>query len=207
MKRPVRFLIPVVFAVITTGCLDLETVIRFNRDLSGVVELRYSIDAALFDLGVHDPDNPIKPVPVAREDFQRLERLHSGLDLVSYSVSRSENNVLVKAEIGFGKPDDLKAVFGKDAKLEVVSEKDDTVTVVLSLEGSFETSGSEEPHDTLLSVLSLYHLRFIVVSSGTITEVSEGTIAGNGKRAEWGISLADAGSSQEPITWEITWNR
>ena len=81
-------------AVLLLGaCLNVETRIDLEQDLSGRMTVSYEIEPELWELGVFDAESDLRAIPVSESDFRRAARRVDGAELLSYSRSEGEELV------------------------------------------------------------------------------------------------------------------
>jgi hypothetical protein len=108
MKRIVLILAAVLFS----SCIGIKTEITVGRDLSGTVNLAYTVSEELLKSGTLDGNENWPALPVGKADLERTVARVDGLTLRSYRERKAGDNRLFEAVLAFDNIASLAGFFG-----------------------------------------------------------------------------------------------
>jgi hypothetical protein len=91
----------IIFALIFTSCIGVKTEVTVKRDLSGTVQLVYTVSQEFLDNGTLDGNENWPALPVGRADFERTVVRIDGLTLESYREKKAGGDRLFEVTLGF----------------------------------------------------------------------------------------------------------
>lgn len=189
-------------AVLLLGaCLNVETRIDLEEDLSGRMTVSYEIEPEFWELGVFDPESDVRSIPVAESDFRRAARRVDGVELVSYSRSMGEDTVEIEAELRFADLDALNAIYGPGRELIFVRDDGGQATY----RQGFRSPEAYRVEDAELieSFFADYRIDFEVRLPGEISAVNMGEILDDARAARVSLDVVEFLTGSGEVTWEI----
>ena len=187
--------------VLLGSCLDVETRIDFDSDLSGRMTLVYEIDAELWDMGVFDPESSVRALPVSRADFERTARRVDGVQLRGYSLSRGDATVSIEAELAFSDLDALNGIYAPGRGLISAAEDGDVRVYRQGLRTGEEYA--VEDREFIETYFADREVVFEIRMPTEISSTSPGELLDGGRAARVSLDIVDFLTSEEPLVWEI----
>jgi hypothetical protein len=182
----------VIFVLIFTSCIGIQTEIDVKRDLSGTVRMVYTVSEELLSNGTLDGNENWPALPVGKADFERTVSRIDGLALKAYREKNAGGNRLFEVTLGFDHIAALSRFLDVGGQqLDYANENGSHVITVLF---STNAADSQLLHDDALAALagaafSGYQFDFsISVPGGTKT---------------YSAPMADLLASQQPEKLEI----
>jgi len=207
MKRKVHLLIKSfcigICSFFLFGCLSVKSDITLSKDGSGNLSLSYAVSKMMANIGRTEDDGRFIPLPVNREDFEKVVRSSEGLSLTSYKQSEDAENILIEAVISFEKADSLSALYGR-AQGEGVAFKEEGGRRMFSQFIYGGLSGEPDPESLSLieTIFQGYNLSFSVTAPSRILSANMGTIQNN--TVSYTVSIPALLQKREPVSLEIS---
>ena len=207
MPRMKRSAVVLVVVLVLSGCLDVATEVELNDDGSGRIDLVYTVDQNLYELGVFDSSDVALPVPISEAEFRETARLVDGLDLRRYRMNAEERVVTVEVRMDFASVEVLSDWFGPG--------EDETSPAVSVTSAGGQTTwrqllipGGGSDHDLAAALgtsLDGYSLVFRISPPRDIVSSTPGTVSDGRRRAEVRVFLSEVATATEPVYWEVRW--
>lgn len=201
-----KFSTAALLLILLTSCIDIETTVTVEEDGSGTLLMEYSVSKLIMELGKLDEEDDFAPLPVSEADLLATAALSPGLEVRSVNVRENEKDVLINAEFVFSSVADMSRFFSPDRENDpaLSLEGDETVfryTLFTAVEGEI----SEESMNMIDSFFSEDEIRLRLEAPEDISSVSIGTITGNGRVAEYAVTLPEIFQENADIIWEVRW--
>ena len=94
-----------------SACIGVESSITIREDGTGTVALSYRISHKVAHLGRLDEKDPLVPLPVNNDDFERTVANTDGISLLSSEQNEDEQNVYINADFRFDSVEALSGLF------------------------------------------------------------------------------------------------
>jgi len=189
-------------AVLLLGaCLNVETRIDLEDDLSGRMTVSYEIDPELWEMGVFDAESDLRAIPVAESDFRRAARRVEGAELLSYSRSEGEELVEIEAELSFADLEALNGIYGPGRRLISLSTDGTPATY----RQGFRSADAYEVQDPELieSFFGKHRIDFEVRLPREISSVNMGEILDDRRAARVSLDVVEFLTESGEVAWEI----
>lgn len=112
-KFNMRFVLIVITAfLLCASCISVDTVIRFNTNGSGEIDMTYTVSNALLSLGSYEGSPAIAAVPVEESNFNAAADSIEGLRIVSFSKTEDVDFTTITVSAAFGSPQALQTFLG-----------------------------------------------------------------------------------------------
>jgi len=194
--RRTGFFGALVFASITlVSCLSVETHVQMRTASRIRVDVTYTVDTELWNLGVFDGDTPNRTIPFTRSDAERIA-YETGGKLVRYRLSSDGGDSVIEARFRVPGIDSLKMLLGDDFSLG-----ENHFDFLLSPGIPDMTPEQESFFRARLAGRTL-SLTFDL--PGTVVEVSPAG-SSSGSSAELILPMEEVLLRTEPFIWTVSW--
>ena len=187
--------------VLLASCLNVETTISLENDLSGRVSITYEIENELWDLGVFDPESSVRAFPVSEADFRRTVRRVEGAELVDYSISRDEATTRVEASLSFDDLEALNGIYAPGQSLIAVTEEGEQTVYRQRLKP--EDEYTVEDTEFVESYFGNYSVVFRVQAPGEVDRANFGEVVASKREVRVSLDLVEFLRRPAPVDWEI----
>ncbi|MBN2736939.1 MAG: hypothetical protein JXR70_08170 [Spirochaetales bacterium] len=197
-----KILLLTLLCVFFASCIGIKNVVSINADLSGTIEWNYEMDNSIYQLGHLGDQTKDLPLPVLKEDFQRVCDSNKGLSLKSYDLKQKEDSISVKARVAFSHVSHLNQISPKSdlGEVWVVSEK--SIGVRLNWGDSLELTADDKA--MVKDFLEGYSLEMIFRLPGSVKSASLGEISSDKKQVSIKLSYLEALELEDDF-FEISW--
>lgn len=184
-------MLAVFFAV---SCISEDVSIEFKRDLSGTVELVYTVPFALVNAASSsnppEPEkyDPLLPVPYSRDLFEAELSQIEGLRLLSYDSKDTDTDMIVSARMAFDNPEALSEWFSNGGQSLVVTENNGKYELSAKLYDPEDIPTDKETVDFINTFFSDYSFKIKLTVPSAIDFASAGTVDGRSVTLEAPIS-------------------
>ncbi len=206
VRRSTAALSVSVIAMLLSGCLSIETIIRFDDRESGSIEMRYDIDEEYVAEGAVDGPSGVLPLPVSETELKRSASAIDGISLERYETASSGGRYNVRAEFRFTSLDALNRFYAgvagaDDSDAERPIRFDGDRYEQLLFTGFDEPVGDEE-REFLELLIGEERLAFRVVLPQSVVAADIGEREG-GREVYVELSGEDLYDTVEPVHWRI----
>jgi hypothetical protein len=222
------------FIFILASCMGAESKMKIQNDGSGTILFSYRISRMLLEMGnTTDPageelsdepaaesgdtlsegtgeeENSDVPLPITKEDFEKSVEGIDGLELISVTENKTDNDVIITAELSF---ESVEALSQAEAFSEwpITFEKDGEKHVFTQLisEGTGDDPQAAMDEETINMVESMfegYEFSFSVEAPSPVQEHSIGELSADKKTVTYAIPVAEMMRIKEPLELIIIW--
>lgn len=210
------FLIVVIVSLHLSSCFGMQTQITLNENGTGTINLVYRVSQMLLRFGSVSETSADLPLPVERNDFQRMMNQIEGITLSNYSQQDTEDDRIITAQLEFSSPNALASLLGLEEKSDIQLDIDGEngrfryTIFKVTAENTESTETDENPVDPeslalIQSLFSGYELSYTLEVPGEIESSLPGQIEENGNSATFSIEISDAMASENDLVWEVVW--
>ncbi len=198
MKRK-RLLLPLLLVLSLSSCLGSQSQFSLNRDGSGTLRLDYRISQFMRE------DRSL-PLPLSRQDFQRIVEAAPGLKLLSLSQKEDENDVHISAALSFDKPDSLNALWDPERiGLAYGEEGGRHVLRQLLYRGRQAEEVSPDSLKMIETFFQGYELSYQFNAPAPIQSASVGELSQDRRSLSYKTTIPDLLKQQDKVLLEIAW--
>ncbi len=170
MKQHLRTLLLAVSAMSLTSCLSLETELDLRREDALVLTMRYTVDRALWELGVFDEESQERAVPVSRRDAEETALRYSDVTLEEYRLEDKGEEVTVSVRYRAETVESLRALWGTAAGTPIAFQAGYRGVSIPLATGP--ESVDPEQRAFIHDLFRDRHLRITVITPGPIEHVA-----------------------------------
>jgi len=217
-----KLLLIILSSILLSSCFGMETRIILNEDGTGTVNLVYRVSQMLARFGTVSETSADLPLPVEREDFERVMTQLDGITLQRYSQEETEDNRIITADVEFSSLEALSILLGIDENSDIEVEMNGengrfrytifrvTEETVDGETGEGEETEGERPVDPqslalIQSLFADYRLSYTLEVPGQIDSSLPGSIEENGNSAAFDIAISEALATENDLVWEVVW--
>ena len=191
---------------ITFGsCISIESDITLKKDGSGSLSLTYRVSPEMKELGRIGEEVRPFPLPIYKEDFEKLLATNDGLTMKSHSVKEVDGGSLVKAVFSFQSIDAL-ALFGDGGKDVFFFQKTDDYTIFRQ---DLPFGGLDDLDEDSLNMLNAYcsddYFMYSIHTPDLIKEYTLGEISESKKHLVYKTGIIDILRLKEKQSIEVKW--
>lgn len=193
-----------IITVALSSCLSIENQLSLQNDGSGNLIITYRISRALADLGNFEETSRNLPLPVKKEDFERVIKNQDGIRLDSYTFNETDKTITVIANISFKKVELLSVL--DDSSPEEISFKIDGENHLFTRDLPYSAEPiSDDSLKMIEEFLVDQYLLYTITVPSQIKEYSLGELAGDKKNLTYKISLMDLLKTKYKKILNIKW--
>jgi hypothetical protein len=216
-----KLLLIILSSILLSSCFGMETRIILNEDGTGTVSLVYRVSQMLAGFGTVSETSADLPLPVEREDFERVMTQLDGITLQRYSQEDTEDDRIITAEVEFSSLEALSLLLGIEEKSDIEVEMNGengrfryTIFRVIEETEDGETEEEEtekerpvDPESLALiqSLFADYRLSYTLEVPGQIDSSLPGSVEENGNSAAFDIAISEALATENDLVWEVVW--
>lgn len=201
-----------VFLGTLQSCIGISSDVNIRAGGGGTIALEYRISKMLESMGKLDGNEKWLPLPVGRTDFERTVSRIPGLSLSSHSMSRTETDVVVKAELSFSDLTALAAFLdsgGRSAQVAAgtVAGSERSITLRLSEGGGNMDADLDTLVRTVFAGYAL-DLRFTLPGVPTLTAEgpgAPGSASVSQRTARYAVPVYDLLAAPGAVTLRLAW--
>lgn len=119
MMRPLIVTVILLFSLLLTGCLSVETQVKMTDGERGELTYIYTVDRELLEAEVFDQDAENWPIPISRRDFTLFADAVPGAELREYARDDGQTESLITATFGFDSLEALERLLSTQESLSV----------------------------------------------------------------------------------------
>lgn len=192
-------------ALVAFSCVGIDSRLTVRNDGSGALSLTYHVARSLADLGRTEDSEPLVPLPIERDDFDRALADAPGLRLERFSRSLSKDEVTIRADLAFDRLENL-ARFAPFAGTGLTLSQ---ASGVHTLTQTVYRARKEPPNaETLTMVDNLfqgYDLTFSLTVPAAITAHSIGTVSAGERTLTWRATIPDLVRANQDVMLTVSW--
>jgi hypothetical protein len=194
-----RLFLPLLLVLSLCSCIGIQSQLSLNRDGSGTLRLDYRISQFMRE------DRSL-PLPLSREDFQRVVEAAPGLKLLSLSQREDENDIYISATLGFDKPDSLNALGDPQQIGLAYSERGGKHALQqLLYRGRQAEQLSADSLKMIDAFFQGYELSYQFSAPAPIQSASVGTLSQDRRSLSYKTTIPDLLKQEQKVLLEVTW--
>lgn len=197
----------IIVCISLASCISIESDISLKNDGSGIITLTYRVSPEIKELGRVGDEIKLFPLPIYKEDFERLLLLNPGLSLKSHSVKEIDGESRVEVVLSFQKVEAL-APFGDGSEDSFFFQKSDDYTVFRQ---DLPFGGAGELDEDMIAMLTEYcsdhYFVYSIHTPGPIIEHTLGEISKNKKHLIYKTQIIEVLRLKEGQSILIKWQR
>ena len=204
-RRILLLLLCLALGAALCSCIGIESRIDLKSDGSGTLTLNYKISQFMRNIDVGREDKRL-PLPVSEEDFRRTTDGIEGLRLVDLEEREDEENVYIRAVLGF---DDLEALNALGPEpglgLSLVTSGGERI---LRQEIAPGVQPGEISDDSLAMVTDFfdgYELEYRISVPAPIKRHNLGKLSRDGRSLTYNATVPQLLQAAEPVILEVVW--
>ncbi|MBN2536219.1 MAG: hypothetical protein JXB88_25280 [Spirochaetales bacterium] len=197
----------IMLCISLASCIGIESDITLHNDGSGTITLTYLISPVMKELGRIGDEVKHMPLPVYKEDFEKLLLLHPGLSMKSHSVKEVDGRTIVNVTLSFQKVESLTPLGGgEDGSGSFSFQKSNDHTVFRQNLPSGEAGELDEDTIAMLTeYCSDYYFIYNIHAPRPIIEYTLGELSKDKKHLVYKTGIIDILQSKESKSIEIKW--
>jgi len=190
-----------------SACIGVESSITIREDGTGTVALSYRISHKVAHLGRLDEKDPLVPLPVNNDDFERTVANTDGISLLSSEQNEDEQNVYINADFRFDSVEALSGLFSTSQEEESFTlEQDGNETVFrYRLFSGLEQQVDPDTMTMIHTYFNDYTLEFTLNTPDPITGSNIGTVSDNSRSISFSTSIPELLENNSELVWEVRW--
>jgi len=202
MRRRLAIFLACVWALFSSSCLRLETVIRLKRNGVVTAKLVYTIAPEMADFGRSFGSDEPWPLPLTEKDFEQQALRVDGVEVTGYRTHKlADESERIIVKLAASSIESIASYLALDFVIEK-QKRGDSLVFTIPLVADYESADGER-REILDKIAGESVFRFVFEPPSKPISVFPGEI--DGRKAVLEISLRELLYKEAPETWEVRW--
>ncbi len=188
-----------------SSCVGIDSRMSIHSDGSGTLVLTYKLSQLATDLGRPSSDEPVAPLPVYREDFERGLQGVSGVALKSFQRTVGEKETTIRAELAFDKVESLGKIAAFRDSAPTLTSSGGLHTLTQPVVHAAAAELSEDSLEMIDTLFAGYSVSLDIRTPSPIQSSSVGTLSADKRELTFAAPVKDLVASKTDVVITLTW--